>query len=100
MEIEAMEKEGFSMNIRIESADMSYSEQDGYLGHVEFAAEGHPRAYEITLHSKNANDWAYSLNFAHESGEEAHIEAVEAALEEDDDLFEELVQAAMARLER
>ncbi|KIL42120.1 hypothetical protein SD70_02785 [Gordoniibacillus kamchatkensis] len=88
------------MNIRIDTADMSYSKQDGYLGHVEFAAEGHPHAYEITLQSKNANDWAYSLNFARESGEEAHIEAVEAALEEDDELFDELVQAAMSRLER
>lgn len=88
------------MEIRIESADMSYTKQDGYLGHVVFAAEGHPKSYEITLLSKSAKDWSYSLNFARESGDELMIEAIEESLEEDDELFDELVKAAMGSLVR
>lgn len=91
---------GFDMDIQIGKADMSYTKKDGFIGHVEFTAAGHPQAYEITFHSKDKKDWAYSLNFARESGEEEHIEAVEEALEDDDELFDRLVQAAMDRLER
>lgn len=88
------------MDIQVGKADMSYTKKEGFIGHVEFTVEGHPQAYEITFHSKDKKDWAYSLNFARESGDEAHIEAVEEALEEDDDLFDRLVQSAMDRLER
>ncbi|MFC0213069.1 hypothetical protein ACFFK0_11480 [Paenibacillus chartarius] len=88
------------MQIRIESADMTYTKEDGYLGHVVFAVENHPKSYEITLLSKSARDWSYSLNFARESGDELLIEAVEEALEEDDRLFDSLVEAAMAALDK
>jgi hypothetical protein len=88
------------MKLQVESADMAYAQQEGYLGHVVFTAENHPQAYEITLISKNSKDWSYSLNFARESGDELLIEALEEALEDDDELFDELVKAGMGSLVR
>jgi len=78
-------------------AEMSYSEQDGYLGRVQFEVEGHQQPYELTLQSdKRWDDWNYSLNFMSVSGGEQDIEAVEQALETDDDFFDDLVEAATA----
>jgi hypothetical protein len=88
------------MKIGIEASHMTYSQQDGYVGQVEFTVEGHPQAYQITLVSKRGSDWSYSLNFARDSGDELLIEAVEEALEEDDELFDELVKAAKSSLVR
>ncbi|MFC5699975.1 hypothetical protein ACFPVX_01665 [Cohnella faecalis] len=88
------------MNIRILAATMKHDESNGYLGHVRFEAEGHKQPYELTLQSdKRIDDWNYALNFLDESGSEQQIEAVEKALEEDDDIFDSLVDAALASLD-
>lgn len=80
-------------------AEMTYSEQDGYLGRVQFEVEGHPQPYELTLQSdKRWDDWNYSLHFLRESGKEQDIEVVEQAIETDDDFFDDLVEAATAAL--
>lgn len=86
------------MNIQVIDAAMDYSEEDGYVGRVEFSVQGQPAAYEITLQSKKARDWSYSLHFAKESGAEEDILLLEERLEEDDELFDQLVEAAMSRL--
>jgi hypothetical protein len=82
------------MDITISKAAMSHNKEEGYLGHVEFLVQEHPKAYEITLQSKNDRDWNYSLIFAGEPGKEEHILQVEEQLEQDDDLFDQLVAAA------
>lgn len=84
------------MKISILHAEMRYSEQEGYWGKVQFAADGHKQPYELTLQSdKRPDDWNYALNFLRESGSEEEIEQVEQAIEADDDLFDDLVEAAM-----
>jgi hypothetical protein len=84
--------------ITIVEARMTHSKEDGYIGNVVFQFEQHPKPYEITLHSKSRRDWSYSLSFAKESGSEELIEQVEDALEEDDELFDALVEAASQQL--
>lgn len=86
------------MKWTIIDAEMEHTKEDGYLGKVVFTLEGHRSQYELTLQSKKGNDWSYSLNFTEQSGIEAEIEAAEQRIEEDDDLFDALVDAAMAKL--
>ncbi|MDF2723642.1 MAG: hypothetical protein K0Q59_3317 [Paenibacillus sp.] len=86
------------MTWEIIEGSMTHSKEDGYLGKVIFTLEGHKSRYEITLLAKKPNDWSYSLNFTDQSGVESEIEAAEQRIEEDDDLFDALVEAAMSRL--
>ena len=83
----------------ITDADMTHTEEHGYVGKVLFALEGHRSGYEVTLHSKKGKEWSYSLNFARESGIEKEIEAAEVLLEEDDDFFDAVVEAARSKLQ-
>ncbi|RTE05767.1 hypothetical protein [Paenibacillus whitsoniae] len=79
-------------------ATMEHSKEDGYLGHVAFSVKGHEHPYEITLQDpKGKNDWSYALNFLNESGKEEDIEAVEELLE-DDEFFDQLIEAARGAL--
>lgn len=88
-----------SLKVTILEAVMSHSKETGYLGHVRFEAEGHKTPYEMTLQSdKRLDDWNYALNFLNEPGSEEEIEAVEKAIEEDDALFDDLVEAAVNTL--
>jgi len=79
-------------------ASMTHSKEDGYVGKVEFRVEDHKQPYEITLYSKNGKDWMYSLNFLNESGSEEEIDALEERIEEDDELYEYLIQTAKSKL--
>lgn len=88
------------MSINIISANMKFSSDTGYIGQVQFNYENHKRPYGITLHSKDLQEWMYSLNFAAESGSEEEILQVEEVLEEDDDLFDDLVEAAISKLQK
>ncbi|RIX51690.1 hypothetical protein D3P08_14795 [Paenibacillus nanensis] len=88
------------LKIDIKNASMTYSKEDGYVGKVQFGVEGHENEYEITLHSKRGTDWGYGLFFLHESGKEEQLLALEDELEEDDELFDTLVEAAKAKLEQ
>jgi hypothetical protein len=85
------------MKINTIRADMTFNEEDGYVGHVHFEVEGHRKPYEITLQSdKRGREWSYSLVFDGEPGSEEEIQALDELLEEDDELFDPLVEAAMA----
>jgi hypothetical protein len=87
------------MKWKLLHAELSYRPQEGYLGHVHFEVDGHKQPYELTLFSEgNLDEWDYSLHFLRESGSEKEIEFVEQAIEEDDDFFDQLVEAAKARL--
>lgn len=87
-------------NITISDASMTYTKESGYVGKVYFSVEGHDNQYEMALHSRKATEWGYGLFFLHESGNEDQLLALEEELEEDDELFDSLVQAAKDKLER
>lgn len=89
-----------ALKLTIVDARMEYSTEDGYIGATVFTVEGHEKPYEITLQSKlGKKSWNYSLHFQSESGSEEGINAVEEWLEEDDDAFDELVEAAKSKVE-
>ncbi|MHA6484257.1 hypothetical protein ACX1C1_20395 [Paenibacillus sp. strain BS8-2] len=85
--------------IGIIDASMTYTKEDGYVGKVQFRVEGHDNEYEIALHSKRGSDWGYGLFFLNKSGKEEQLLALEDQLEEDDELFEQLIHAAQEKLE-
>jgi len=84
--------------ILVLEATMQYNKGDGYVGKVGFQVEGHKLPYEITLFSKNGKEWGYGLFFLKESGNEEQLEAVEEMLEDNDEVFEQLVEAAKSSL--
>ncbi|WP_028560060.1 hypothetical protein [Paenibacillus pinihumi] len=88
------------MNVTVIEAHMGWSKEDGYTGQVKFTVEGHQGAYEMTLQKKRGNDWMYGLIFADGLGKEEEILFVEEQLEEDDELFDTLVEAAKSTLEK
>ncbi|REK57278.1 MAG: hypothetical protein C6W55_05865 [Thermobacillus sp.] len=85
------------MKFNILGAEMRRTD-DGYVGSVRFEVEGHGHPYEAALHSKDGTDWAYGLFFMNESGSERDIDQVEAYLEENDEAFDLLVDAAWRTL--
>ncbi|WP_438431661.1 hypothetical protein [Gorillibacterium sp. sgz500922] len=87
------------MQLKVQGASMAHSEENGYLGNVVFAVEGHGEPYEVTLQSDTGDDWNYSLHFLDTPGTEEEILAVEEWLEADDDAFDELLYAAEQALE-
>lgn len=86
------------ININVLEASMTHSKEDGYVGKVHFGVEGHVNEYEIALHSKKGKEWGYGLFFLHESGKEEELLALEDLLEEDDELFDFLVDTAKEKL--
>lgn len=81
--------------VTIQNAGMGRDEDNNFVGHTVFVFEGQAAAYEITFLSKNGKDWDYSLNFAGEPGPEEEFLKVDALIEEDDDLFDDLLDAAI-----
>lgn len=88
------------INVTVVDAAMTYSKADGYVGKVQFGLEGHANQYEIALHSKRGTEWGYGLFFLHESGKEEELLALEDLLEEQDELFDFLVETAKDKLEK
>ncbi len=86
--------------ISIIEASMTYTKEDGYVGKVQFSVEGHVNQYEMTLHSRKATEWGYGLFFLNESGNEEQLLELEEELEENDELFDQLVEAAKDKLVR
>jgi hypothetical protein len=87
------------LKIIIQKAEMTHSKENGYVGNVEFLVETHKEPYEITIYSKNQKEWSYGLHFLNASGSEEEIFAVEELLDENDEYFNLLVDAAKAALE-
>ncbi|MUT67054.1 hypothetical protein [Paenibacillus sp. NEAU-GSW1] len=86
--------------VKVLNAKMTYTKESGYVGQVQFEVTGFPNQYEITLHSRKATEWGYGLFFLNESGDEEQLLQVEDMLEEDDELFDYLVNAAQEKLEK
>jgi hypothetical protein len=84
--------------IKVLEASMVYSKEEGHVGKVAFEVENHKQPYEIMLYSKKGKEWSYSLNFLQEPGGEEEIEALEELLEENDEIYEQLVEAAKIKL--
>lgn len=87
------------MNIEIIQANMTHDPEEGYVGQVQFRMGENSPEYEITLHSKKGKEWMYGLHFVNEPGGEEEILAVEELLEEDDEIFDHLVEAAKNKLQ-
>lgn len=88
------------MNITILDASMTYTKESGFVGKVSFEIEGQPNQYEIALHSRKMTEWGYGLFFLNESGNEEQLLAVEDMLEDNDEMFDYLVNAAKEKLVR
>jgi hypothetical protein len=86
------------MAVTIIGASMSRDEGGGFTGRVQFEVDGHKRPYEVALFSKNRKEWDYSLMFAQDPGSEEEMLRVEEMLENDDELFDSLVDAAESKL--
>lgn len=80
---------------KVTRAGMRKDDEGYFVGYAVFAAEGHASDYEITFMSKNGRDWDYSLNFAGEPGPEEQFLQVDALIEEEDELFDDLLDAAI-----
>lgn len=88
------------MKVNVVEAQMHQDNEGAFLGKTIFEVEGHKAAYEITFYSKKGKEWDYSLNYAAESGIEAEFLSVDEKLEEDDDLFDMLLEAAEQTLSK
>ncbi|MEX2415906.1 MAG: hypothetical protein WD424_07165 [Paenibacillaceae bacterium] len=82
------------MNITISKARMNYDIETGYTGQVEFAVEGHKCPYEVMMHSLKGNEWSYGLHFLGEPGNEEEIFALDEYIEDNDECFDQLIEAA------
>lgn len=87
------------MEFVILEAGMRQEEDGSYIGKTVFEVQGHKGRYEITFFSKKGSDWDYSLNYADKAGIEEQFLLVDARLEEDDDWFDTLLDAAWNTLE-
>lgn len=87
------------MKMNIIQAEMRKEEDGSFVGKTIFQVESHRAAYEITFYSKKGKEWDYSLNYAAESGLEEQMMAVDTWIEEDDEGFDTLLDAALHKLE-
>lgn len=87
------------MSLEIISAEMSRKEDRSYVGRTIFTLENHKSPYEITFFSTRGTEWDYSLSFAGEPGSEEQFLETDALLENDDDIFNQLLDAALDKQE-
>lgn len=83
------------MRFEIQRAEMSLNEDGNYVGRTIFTLENHKAPYEITFFSKKGKEWEYSLSFAGEPGSEEQFLEADELLENDDELFDDLLDAAL-----
>lgn len=83
------------MNIEIIRAEMRREDEKSYIGTTVFRAVGEKSIYEVTFMSKNGKDWDYSLHFTEQSGDEEELLRMDELLENDDDVYDKLLDAAL-----
>ncbi|MHA0857224.1 hypothetical protein [Paenibacillus sp. CMAA1364] len=83
------------MNLQIKHTDMKRNEDDHFVGHTVFSIEGQKDTFEITFFSKRGKEWDYSLNFFKDPGSEEDLMRLDEILVEDDDLYNQLLDAAI-----
>ncbi|MBP1903926.1 hypothetical protein J2Z32_000543 [Paenibacillus turicensis] len=82
------------MKINVVAASMKKEADGSFLGKTIFQANEDPTKYEITFFSKRGKDWDYSLHYADEPGNEELLLAVDAHIEQSDEDFDQLLDAA------
>lgn len=87
------------MNVQIEQASLAQQADNEFTGNVIFRLEGYVHPYEISFFSKNGRDWDYSLHFTAQSGDEDEYLKLDELLESDDELFDQLLDAALQSME-
>lgn len=88
------------LEFEIVRAELKSIEGD-YVGSIIFTVVGHAAPYQLSLLSSNTRDWDYSLTFAGEpsaAGTDEQIEAVEHAIETDDELFDYFIDQILSKL--
>ncbi|MCL6603454.1 MAG: hypothetical protein K6T94_11310 [Paenibacillus sp.] len=83
------------MAITILSAEMRRHEDRSFVGKTVFSVDNHKANYEITFFSTRGTEWDYSLSFAGEPGSEEEMLQTDALLESNDDVYNELLDAAL-----
>lgn len=83
------------MKVEIFSAEMGRKEDRSYVGRTIFTLENHKAQYEITFFSTRGTEWDYSLSFAGEPGNEEQFLETDALLENDDEVYNQLLDAAL-----
>ncbi|WP_458460607.1 hypothetical protein [Paenibacillus sp.] len=83
------------VNIEIIRAEMRREGEKSFVGNTIFRTEGEKSVYEITFMSKNGKDWDYSLHFTEQSGDEDELLRMDELLESDDELYNQLLDAAL-----
>lgn len=83
------------MNLEIIKAELKRAEDQSFVGRTVFTVDKHRSPYEITFFSTRGTEWDYSLSFAGEPGSEEQFLEVDALLENDDDLYNQLLDAAL-----
>lgn len=81
------------------SATMRQEEDGTFLGQAVFNMEGQKSTFEISFFSKKGKEWDYSLHYAEGERIEEELLAIDELLEEDDDLFDMLLDAARDAME-
>lgn len=87
------------MKITIVQARMEEQPDGALSGSVQFLAEGDETPYELFLRNEKGKVWDYSLHFTSESGNHDQITAVSDRIDEDDELFDQLLDAALETLD-
>ena len=83
------------MTVEIIRAEMRREDEKSFVGSTVFKTAGDKSVYEITFMSKNGKDWDYSLHFTEQSGDEEELLKMDELLENDDDLCNQLLDAAL-----
>lgn len=83
------------MKFRIQQAEMHQDTESGFAGKTVFTVDNHKQPYEINFFSKRGKEWDYSLHFSDEPGNEDEMNSVDAFIEEDDEAFDMLLDAAL-----
>ena len=87
------------MKLNVITASMKKEVDGSFLGKTIFQANEDSTKYEITFFSKRGKDWDYSLHFADDPGKEELLLAVDAHIEQSDDDFDELLDAALNNMD-
>ncbi|KAA8786833.1 hypothetical protein EC604_23675 [Paenibacillus amylolyticus] len=74
---------------------MRREDEKSFVGSTVFKTDSDKSVYEITFMSKNGKDWDYSLHFTEQSGDEEELLKMDELLENDDDLYNQLLDAAL-----
>jgi hypothetical protein len=66
-----------------------------YSGYTRFQANQAATIYELSLASDDGKDWMYNLHFTANSGTDELMDEVSNWIDENDEAFDELLQAAL-----